>query len=822
MTVTAKTMQQAALDLVAQGFTILPLIPEGKIPKTEHGIKDATNAQQGVREYWPNGSRNNIGILCDGLLVCDFDRGDEGLKSLARIEAKYGKLPRTWTVRTGGGTKAEPHERGLQYIYRVDKALNIRPGAGIYSLDGERLEKFDIRANASYIVAVPSVTNEAYETIDEVPVADAPQWLIEIAQKPKKQTITQALGVSNGELIPTGSQDGWLPSQAGVYRTRGDSEETIYQKLLIDIGRCPTTPGKEPYTEADCKRIAKSYGRYPQGTPTEGRHHKNDVGNAERLMSLYGDKIRYCYDRKLWYTWTGKYWKLDDGSGIMRYAQKTARLIYVEAANEPDKDKAEEMGKWASASESNAKLQAMIAQAQPMASIGMDEFDRDIWLLNCANGTINLKTGVLQPHNPSDYITRVISTKYNPDATSAEWVKFLKRTFGDKAELIAFCKRALGYSISGSQGEMAIFFCFGEGWNGKSTLLGAIRLILEEYATEVEPATFMIDKSGGTGPNEAIASLYNVNFVTSTEVEEGQRLSTSLLKRMTGGESLRCEHKFERGWNYKPRYKLWMCGNHQPQLSDTTKSIKNRFHQIPFLFTISPDDKSRIPHYDEVLFRDHGEAILAWLVQGCLEYQKEGLGTSAAVSEATQSYFENQDILHDFLKELCLINPTSTITIADLYKEYLDWCVSNGDKNPLGKVRFNNKIAEKGIVKSQGAGNKTIWLGLRLLTDDEKLNLVKNESEKLKTEEPIVKRLISDNSFSVSSPRVEKVAKLLGIGVQEINYEAKNQLKVAKILKSDDEECPICKGINLAFWPDGTNRKYCTDCFPEWDNEPNY
>ena len=246
--------------------------------------------------------------------------------------------------------------------------------------------------------------------------------------------------------------------------------------------------------------------------------------------------------------------------------------------------------------------------------------------MNVNNGTINLKTGELQPHNPADLITRVISTNYTPDATSDEWLKFLNRTFGNKKDLIAFVQRALGYSITGSQGEMAIFFCHGEGWNGKSTLLGACRLILGEYAAEVEPAAFMVDKNRGTGPNEAIASLYNVNFVTSTEIEEGQRLSTALLKRMTGGESLRCEHKFERGFNYKPRYKLWMSGNHEPEISDTTKSIKNRFKKVPFLFTISAVE--RVQHYEEVLASKYGEAILAWLVKGCLEWQQTGLGES--------------------------------------------------------------------------------------------------------------------------------------------------------------------------------------------------
>ena len=268
MTTTTKTMQEAALDLVAQGYKVFPLIPRLKKPLAgSSGFKDATQIQQRVKEFWPKGSQNNIGLVCDGLLVCDFDRGEIGQKSLARMEAKYGKLPRTWTIRTGGGTIDEPHEQGLQYVYRAPQELNIRPGAGVYSLDDTILEKFDIRANSSYIVAVPSITRLPYETIDDSPVADAPQWLIDIALKPKKETISQSLGVAAGEPIPAGSQDAWLTSQAGVYRARGDDEEAIFEKLKVDILRCPQEPGRQLYTEADFRRIAHSVCKYPAGGP---------------------------------------------------------------------------------------------------------------------------------------------------------------------------------------------------------------------------------------------------------------------------------------------------------------------------------------------------------------------------------------------------------------------------------------------------------------------------------------------------------------------------------------------------------------------------
>ena len=265
MTTTTKTMQEAALDLAAQGFKVFPLIPRLKKPfKDSNGFEDASQLQSVIKEWWTKNPNANIGIRCDGLLVADFD-GADGLKGLAKMESEHGKLPRTRVVKTGGGTVDDPHEQGLHYYYKVPTDLNIRPGTRKYGYDG-----FDIRANNSYAVAAPSITRLPYETIDDSPVVDAPEWLIGIALKPKKETITQSLGVAAGEPIPDGAQDEWLTSQAGVYRARGDDEAAIFEKLKIDILRCPQTQ-TQPYTEADFKRIAHSVCNYPAWRPQKTR-----------------------------------------------------------------------------------------------------------------------------------------------------------------------------------------------------------------------------------------------------------------------------------------------------------------------------------------------------------------------------------------------------------------------------------------------------------------------------------------------------------------------------------------------------------------------
>ena len=528
--------------------------------------------------------------------------------------------------------------------------------------------------------------------------------------------------------------------------------------------------------------------------------HLTDLGNAERLKDLYGGVIRYNYERKLWLIWTGKYWRWDDGNEVMRLAQKTARSIYSEITDRDDEDATKAKAKWAAMSEGNQRLCAMIAQTEPLVSIKLNQLDCDEWLLNCNNGTINLKTGKLQKHNPEDLITRVIDTEFNPDAVSDEWLKFLNRIFDNKTDLIAYIQRALGYSITGNQGEQAIFFCNGSGWNGKSTLLGVIRKILQEYSAEVEPSAFMVDKNRGGGPNEAIASLYKVNFCSSTEIEDGQKLSTSLLKRMTGGESLRCERKFEHGFNFRPQYKLWLCGNHEPEISDTTNSIWNRLKKIPFTVKISADE--RIKDYDTKLVKEHNAAILAWLVKGCLEWQRVGLGESPEIKEATQTYRDSQDVLHDFLTECCFEQASATCFKSELYKAYEKWCDDNGDKYALGKKTFNARIAEKGFFGGdRGTSNKPMWRGLRLLTDDEKVTLVTKNTQSSLHED--IQLILPDKT------------------VTKVTLVTTSEAKVPKRLETLDENCPICGGDNIGVWPDGTPGYYCLDCFPNFNEGVN-
>lgn len=230
-------MLQAALSYAAQGFKVFPLKPGGKIPITTHGVKDATQLQATVKGYWRKYPNANIGLSCDGKLVLDFD-GKAGAESKTQLIAKYGELPRTWVIKTGGGTQSEPKEQGEHYVYRVPTDLNIRPGAGKYGYPG-----LDIRANDSYIVAAPSITRLPYETTDNSPVADAPEWLIELARgkhdgsKPVSRPVTE---------LKKGQRHADLIAFIGKWRAKGFTESEIeIQALALNANSESPLPESE-------------------------------------------------------------------------------------------------------------------------------------------------------------------------------------------------------------------------------------------------------------------------------------------------------------------------------------------------------------------------------------------------------------------------------------------------------------------------------------------------------------------------------------------------------------------------------------------------
>lgn len=443
--------------------------------------------------------------------------------------------------------------------------------------------------------------------------------------------------------------------------------------------------------------------------------HKNfkrtDIGNAERMVHRHGSNIRYNNSFGKWYLWDGNRWREDKINEIFQIAKDTVRAIYEEASKADDSDTRTSLVQHALRSESRARIEAMVSLAKSEVPIQPNELDQDIWLFNCTNGVIDLKTGELRPHKREYMITKLSPVAYDPKAECPTWQQFLNDIFQDeqgkvKQDTIDFLQKAVGYALTGDTLEQVLFFLYGTGRNGKSTFMNLIKEIFGEYGKQTNADTFTVKK--GDRVNNDIAALKGARLVAATESEEGARLAESLVKQLTGGEPVQARFLHQEFFEYIPQFKIFFTTNHKPIISGADEGIWRRIRLIPFTITI-PEVKldKELP----LKLRNEMPGILRWMVEGCLKWQQEGLGVPQEVQDATNSYRDEMDTLGNFLQECCLIHANAKSKCADIYNTYSDWCSNNGEYE-LTKNKFNRKLEERGFKKKTSTGGYLYFFGI--------------------------------------------------------------------------------------------------------------
>jgi P4 family phage/plasmid primase-like protien len=441
-----------------------------------------------------------------------------------------------------------------------------------------------------------------------------------------------------------------------------------------------------------------------------------DYGNAERLVYYHGDNMRYCEPMKKWFVWNGKRWLVDNSLEIDRLAKDTVRRIYAEALNCEDAKVRASIADHARKSESSSRIQAMCSLAKSDASIIIlpDDLDKDSYLLNCQNGTIDLRTGELLPHRKDDNITKIIPVKYDAGAQCPRWDLFLREIFSDDKDLITFIKYAVGYSLTGSIKEECIFICYGTGRNGKSKMIDTLEYILGDYGKNVDPATFEESRKTSGGASEDIARLKGSRFISTIETGQDRRLAESFVKKLTGDRIITARELYQSSFQFEQTYKLWLATNNKPIIKGTDNAIWDRIRLIPFEVYFSEEKRDK-----DLLKKLIAEAsgILNWAIEGCLNWQGGGLypATSGKVREATDEYRTEMDILGEFIDEKCVRNPATFTTKQVLYNVYLGWCSDSGIQHTDTKIKFGKKLKEShGFLDGSGSDNASIWLGIDL------------------------------------------------------------------------------------------------------------
>jgi len=528
----------------------------------------------------------------------------------------------------------------------------------------------------------------------------------------------RARALGEDEPINEHARNTTLMSIAGSMRRRGLSSEEIYPALMaVNERRC-----KPPLNHNEVSDIAEGVTRYDSNK----NFALTDLGNAERLVARYGHDLRYCHEWGKWLVWDGKHWETDNTAAIMRMAKETVRSIYGEAAGERDDAKRSEKVNWGRQSESEKRLKAMVALAtsEPGIAVISADLDPDPWLLNVVNGTIDLKIGKLREHRREDLMTKIAPVEYDPKAEAPEWHSFLKSIMDGNRELINYLQRAIGYSITGSTSEQVVFFCSGVGSNGKSTLLDTLQQALGDYAMRTPTETLMAKRAGGISND--LARLKGARFVTAMEGEDGQRLAESLIKQMTGGDKVSARFLRQEFFEFKPEAKIWLATNHKPVIRGSDHAIWRRIMLIPFPVTfVDPKEdyllagiNASSTHKKDKRLPEKLTAelpgVLRWAVEGCIAWQREGLGVPDEVRKATSDYREEMDMFGAFLTECCIFGADKTILKGDLYRRYSEWC-KESNAYPLSKPRFGHRLKERGIGEKKSGQHQ--WKGIDLANE---------------------------------------------------------------------------------------------------------
>jgi putative DNA primase/helicase len=517
------------------------------------------------------------------------------------------------------------------------------------------------------------------------------------------ETLVMAKPTPVGIMIPSGQRNVMLTSLAGNMLQAGMTEDVITLQLRqINTLSCnPSLP------ESEVLQILKSVLAYSKGpTPL------TDVGNGERLIEKFGKDLRYCHHYQSYLVWDGNRFRIDDQGKVFELAKETIRDITTEAAANTlmPGDIKKALMRHAAQSEQYSRIRAMVslAQSDRRITVVLDQLDANRHYLNCLNGTLDLGSGKLLPHEKKHLITKIIPVAYDPKAQCPLFLGFLNRILGGNAELIAYLQRAFGYTLSGETKEQCLFVLYGTGANGKSTLLETIRRMMGDYARNADFRTFMFQLN--TTIRNDLARLVGARLVTATEVEEGMRLSEVLVKQVTGGEPLTVRLLYRECFEYYPEFKVFIGANHKPVIKGADHGIWRRIRLIPFNVTLDKD------HIDKDLPEKlHSElpGILTWAVKGCQDWMAHGLTEPEAVKRATETYHEDMDDLADFIGEMCEISPQASAGTKTFYDQYRQWCQVN-KLDALGKKEFGAKLEAKGHGKTKAKGGNYFFSGIKL------------------------------------------------------------------------------------------------------------
>ncbi len=715
---TSTSSQTAWLVLHGLGYSVFPLRSRSKRPTGPWKQYQTTPASRELILGWSLDPGLNIGIATgaiSSIVVLDLDSAD------ALSEAERRGLPDTVQVRTPRG----------HHLYFSHPGRDVCNRAGVFP-------GADIRGDGGYVVApgstfVPDHKEAAegkvagtYEWIrspDAVSLADMPGWLLQLVTpaadaRPTqgRQTLIHREGAWGKAALADELEQLARATEGARNETlnraafklfqivaKGNLEEILVRdeltaaalKLGLDL----------PEIEATLASAASAGGESPRG-PREGSFGQSspfpyaeadatEEGIARAFIDKYEQTHRFDHDVGCWYIWEGSRW-----------LQNRTRLAFDQV-----RELCQRSGNIRLKRASAIGGAERIAQSDQRIAVTSACWDRDPWLLATPGGTVDLHTGRLMPARPQDMLTKCAAVAPSPSSDCPRWQAFLNEATGGDLQLQRYLQKVAGYVLTGVTSEQALFFVYGPGGNGKSVFLGTLSSILGDYAAVAPMDTFTASKSDRHLTE--IAMLRGARLVSVGETEEGRAWAEARIKQLTGGDRVTARFMRQDNFTYIPAFKLLIVGNHKPVLKNVDDAARRRFNIIPFTCVPRVPDKE----LDQKL-RSEWPQIMRWAIEGCLLWQTEGLRQPDVVADATRGYFEDQDILGQWIEQECETGQGKWDPIAKLFASWQEFAARGGEE-PGSKRSFGDALTKRGFRPDRlsGGSRTRIYRGLALAFD---------------------------------------------------------------------------------------------------------
>lgn len=694
----------AAIAYARLGFHVFPLVPNGKTPLISGGFKAATTNTGQISAWWAATPRANIGIATgeSGLVVIDLDvkGGRNGVEAWQDLYAKYGFDVSTWLVETPTG--------GIHCYFRGN-------GHDIASSAGKLGKGIDVRATGGYVVAPPSIVNgKRYYWLQDLSpetLVNLPDALASLLRDGSNGNGTmQKQPVDVDSDVPEGERNYTLARYVGKKLAEGVPPAQVYEMaVLFNNARCkPPLPVKEVNTIVRSIVKKDMAGKVATAQATDGV-------KLPRIYETCADILakswcgKYIYDKALacWRKYNGVVWvKIDEGELISAASETIRRDVCGLDIDEKYQEKLADC----TTTPRGVQFALLYLRGRPGMAADINDFDKDPYLFNCRNVTINLRTLTAQPHNPEDLCTYVADVDFDASAKCPKWLKHLEY-FLPSENVRRQLRRDIGKAMVGEQLEEILTIWQGVGANGKSTTSNVLRRIFGDYATVVDPKMLVLQKYDGH-PTE-LTVMNGKRMLFASEIPANAKLDEARVKSITGGEEILARYLYHEPFVMRPTWSIFLSCNMKPTITGVDNGIWRRIRIILWDKKIDPSIQREQAEVVKDLLSE-ASGILNWLLQGWADAKANKKWVAEEVLVETQEYRERQDIVGDFLSSRCVIGDEFMVKVSTLYDTYCRWC-ENEKETPVGKHTFNRKMDSKGFKQERvGHYRDRYWIGIGL------------------------------------------------------------------------------------------------------------